>query len=1426
MNVFALITGTILSLMPLTKVSYADFVNTSVGVTDNRGSNCVIGPMMPYGSINPSPQTFKGGTDGYDPAQPIDGFAQLHVSGTGWSSYGHFLIQPQTGELNTAPGSHSSAHSEVVSKPYIFSTTLERYGVKVEVAPSYYSAIYRFTYPQSESSSILFDASQSIARDIATYMGGTLKGNEVGINPEEGSVRMKITINAGWPYGTYDLYSVAYVDKKMETFGVWEDSQKQEGVRSISCDTISTAHKGAWCSFKTEEGERVTLKLAISFTGYDRAEELLRSEIPGWDFDKVAAAGRKDWNRKLSSIRLDNVTEEQMTLFYSALYRVFTLARDRSLDNCKWESDYPFWDDNYAYWDTFRTAYPLLLLIDQDAFRGNVLSMIDRFEHNGCVYDGFIAGIERVPEQGGNNVDCIIAEAYLKGVKGIDWEKAYAIVKHNADERRIGCHSLGGKASSAPEELAYTRYKELGYIPTCKMSTSQTLEFAYNDYCAALMAEGLGHSDDAARWFERSHKWVALWNPDLADGQWKGFLDGRDEDGTFQNIDPRKYGGSWVSPFYEGSAWTYNYYVPHDFERMIELMGGPETFVEKLNFGFEKHLVKYDNEPGFLATRAFVHAGRPDLSSYWVHHSMHNGFDMDGYPGNEDTGAMGSWYVFCNLGLCPSAGQDFYYLNAPIVGKSTITLPGGKKLKIKANASPENVYIKSCKVNGKDWNSPFLPYSAIRRGCKIVFELSSEPTDWGKGVTSPQLPGTILGRNYMDTSRSFSERAEDLVSFMTLDEKVSQMMNSAPAIERLGVPAYNWWNECLHGVARTPYHVTSYPQAIGLAATWDVDAVRTMAGFISDEGRAIYNDSSRKGDRDIYLGLTYWSPNVNIFRDPRWGRGQETYGEDPYLTSRLGVAFVKGLQGDDPHYLKASACAKHFAAHSGPEKGRSSFNSEVSVQDLWDTYLPAFDALVNEAGVSAVMGAYNAVNGQPCCANYLLMNDILRDKWHFGGYVTSDCGAIVNLVRAHKIHDDPASAAADAVRHGVDVECSSDGAYGHLAQAVEQGLISEAEIDRSVARLMETRMRLGMFDPAEMVPFSSIGPEILESGEHSAHALKMARESMVLLKNDSVLPLGNDVRKIALVGPNADNEEMMLANYFGTPSRTWSLYDGLKERLGDDVDIVCEKGCGYIDGYEGVSGKVADADVILFAGGLCADLEGESLPLEADGFSGGDRTSIELPSVQKRLLAELAATGKPVVLILFSGSPFALEWEDASMSAILEAWYPGQAGGLAVADVLTGAYNPSGRLPLTFYKSDNDLPGFNDYSMEGRTYRYFKGEPLYPFGYGLSYTEFEYSGLKVSGRRDRTVSVDVTNVGDRDGEEVVQVYVSAHDMPFRVPVKALKAFRKVAIPKGETTTVTFHMDEESFLVVDDEGFSVPARGRVTISVGDCSMTIY
>lgn len=703
---------------------YVDYVDTRIGVIDTRHSNCVIGPQLPYGSINPSPQTENGDMDGYHPDYPIRGFGQLHVSGTGWGSYGHFLVSPQTGLVGVAE--HDSPHSEDITCAYYYKTKLDRYGITAEIAPSYYSTMYRFTFPQSDEACLLFDASQSVVGDIAKQMKRTILENSADIDPATGKLRMMIKFKGGWPGAPYYLYLAGQFNKPAVEAGVWQGETIEPGRYSIAKEVVDSLHIGTYAKFNTGDNEQVLLKLAISFTSIEKAEAFLANEISDWNFDRVKEQGKQAWEEKLSVIDIETPSEEQKTIFYSAMYRFFTLARDRSLDNSRWESTQPFWDDNYAFWDTFRTAYPLLTLLDEPAMRDNILALIDRFKHNGCVYDGFIGGVDREGEQGGNDVDHVITDAYLKGVKGVDWNEAYKILKYNADERRIGHH--GWKCDSN----TFKKYKELGWIPEWTMSTSQTLEFAYNDYTTALMAKGLGYEEDYKKYAERSHKWINLWNPELESHGYKGFIDARREDGTFSNIGATRYGGSWNTPFYEASSWTYSYYVPHDFDTLIELMGGREKFVERLSYGFKKRLIEYTNEPGFLTTRAFTHAGRPDLSSYWVHDIMHKSFDLTGYPGNDDTGSMGSWYVFSSVGFFPNAGQDYYYLNAPLYSKSVLRLTEGKTLTITANATPENVYIKSCKLNGKEWNTAFIKHSDIASGGTIEMELSNVPTDWGK----------------------------------------------------------------------------------------------------------------------------------------------------------------------------------------------------------------------------------------------------------------------------------------------------------------------------------------------------------------------------------------------------------------------------------------------------------------------------------------------------------------------------------------------------------------------------------------------------------------------------------------------------------------------------------------------------------------------
>ncbi|HKO16838.1 MAG TPA: glycoside hydrolase family 3 C-terminal domain-containing protein [Gemmatimonadaceae bacterium] len=806
--------------------------------------------------------------------------------------------------------------------------------------------------------------------------------------------------------------------------------------------------------------------------------------------------------------------------------------------------------------------------------------------------------------------------------------------------------------------------------------------------------------------------------------------------------------------------------------------------------------------------------------------------------------------------------------------------------------------------------------------------------------------------DYQNESLPFEARARDLVRRMTLEEKVSQMQDVAPAIERLGIPAYNWWNEALHGVARSGL-ATVFPQAIGIAATWDDSLVFRMASVISDEARAKYQQYLREGSRERYQGLTFWSPNINLFRDPRWGRGQETYGEDPFLTGRLAVQFIRGMQGNDPHYLKTVSTVKHFAVHSGPEPARHSFDAEVSERDLRESYLPHFEAGIREGGAYSLMCAYNRVDGKPACGNDVLLQQILRGEWGFRGYVVSDCGAIDAIYLRHKVVPTAAAAAALAVRTGTDLECG--GVYEHLVEAVQQGLVSEAQIDTSVTRLFLARFRLGMFDVPDHVRWAQIPFSDLDSPAHRALARQVARESIVLLRNQrGTLPLRKNLRRIAVIGPNADQWRMLLGNYNGLPADPVTPLRGVREAVARGTRVLYARGADLADGFPvldalpstvfttpdgrrglhveyfsgqtmqgagaplftgtdtvldadwhagaprgdmnpddfsvrwtgsfrppvsgtyhlGLSGtmkfqlylddtllvrsayaehddefpdprlvqanpltlqagqayrlriearetygeaklqlvwspppQVLEADAVKAARqaeavvvclGLTSRLEGEEMPVQIDGFLGGDRTSIDLPAPQRELLQRIVAVGKPTVLVLLNGSALAVNWAQAHVPAIVEAWYPGQAAGRAIADVLFGDYNPGGRLPVTFYKSVNDLPPFDDYAMAGRTYRFFAGTPLYPFGYGLSYTSFRYAHLRPSAPAlaagdSITVQVDVTNTGRRTGDEVVQLY--AHHLGSAVSraIEQLVAYRRVTLRPGETRRVRLRL---------------------------------
>jgi len=820
---------------------------------------------------------------------------------------------------------------------------------------------------------------------------------------------------------------------------------------------------------------------------------------------------------------------------------------------------------------------------------------------------------------------------------------------------------------------------------------------------------------------------------------------------------------------------------------------------------------------------------------------------------------------------------------------------------------------------------------------------------------------------FQNPSLTITERVNNLVSLMTLDEKVHQMIDVTPAIPRLGIAAYNWWNEALHGVARAGV-ATVFPQAIGLGATWDTSLIFKIADIISTEARAKNNEALRNNDYGRYKGLTIWSPNINIFRDPRWGRGQETYGEDPYLTSRIGVSFVKGLQGNDPKYLKTISTPKHYAVHSGPEPDRHKFNAITSKRDFYETYSPAFKALIEEGGAWSIMGAYNRYMNDPACASPFLLQQTLREQWKFKGYVVSDCDAIADIWKDHKTVKTDAEAAAISIKAGCDLNCGDT--YLALNKAVQQGLVSEKDIDTNIKRLFEARFRLGMFDSPTIVTYAQIPYSANDMQSSREVALTSALESMVLLKNNkNTLSLAKNLKTIAVMGPNANNPAIMYGNYNGTPSKSTTPLEGIRNKVSANTQVLYAKGCNWVDAADALTvvpgeilssnnrqglqgeyfanmkfegepvvtrndrkidfnwdekppkglaanefsvrwtGKLAvpetgtyifalsgddgyklyinnkllidkwedqaltttksklllksgenydikleyyqnkgeasikfeyskeldkdpfmealdiasKSDVILFFGGLSSSLEGEEMRVDIDGFKGGDRTNINLPPIQTNLLKKLQSTGKPVILVLMSGSALALNWENENLSAILQAWYPGEEGGNAIADILFGNYNPGGRLPVTFYKSVDQLPPFEDYAMKGRTYRYFEGEPLYPFGYGLSYSKFSYSNLQLPKSMETgttiTIHVDVTNVGQISGDEVIQLYVSNKTAKLPVSLRSLDGFCRVTLKPGEKKTIGFSLNPQQMSIIDNNDNRIQQPGTFEVSIG-------
>ena len=683
--------------------------------------------------------------------------------------------------------------------------------------------------------------------------------------------------------------------------------------------------------------------------------------------------------------------------------------------------------------------------------------------------------------------------------------------------------------------------------------------------------------------------------------------------------------------------------------------------------------------------------------------------------------------------------------------------------------------------------------------------------------------------------RDFKKEAKEIVSKMDLLEKASQLRYDSPAIKRLGIPAYNWWNESLHGVARAGV-ATVFPQAIGLAAMFDEAALGEIGEIIADEGRAKYNEFSKKGDRDIYKGMTFWAPNINIFRDPRWGRGHETYGEDPYLTTRLGVSFIKGLQGEDKdkEYLKAAACAKHFAVHSGPEEDRHHFDAIASKKDMYETYLPAFEAAVKEANVVGVMGAYNRVNGEPACGSKTLLVDILKKDWGFDGYIVSDCWAIRDFHTEHMVTSTAAESAAMAINNGCELNCGNT--YLHIMQAYNEGLVSEETITAAAEKLMEIRLRLGLFD--ENCKYNKIPYSVNDSKEHNEVALEAARRSMVLLKNDGILPLNLDkIHTIGVIGPTANSRTVLEGNYFGTASRYTTLVEGIQDYVGDKARVYFAEGChlfqNAVSGLAWEDDRLAEAitvaeqsDVVVLCLGLDSTIEGEQGDT-GNAFAGGDKVSLNLIGKQQNLLEKIIEVGKPTILALSTGSAMAINFAQEHCNAIFETWYPGAHGGKAFAELLFGKYSPSGKLPVTFYKTTEELPDFKDYSMKNRTYRYMTNEALYPFGYGLNYAKIKVESATLTkkdqdGEMSYTVKAKVVNESDVASHDTVEVYIKDMESVFAVPNFSLCAFKSVYLEGNATLEVELEIKEQALTVVDEEGKRFIDSKYFEVYVGTCA----
>lgn len=697
-----------------------DYVDNRIGVVDVI-SNCVIGPQLPQGSINPSPQTIKGEDDGYAPNEPIRGFGQLHVSGTGWGTNGQVFISPQIG-LAVGETAHDSPKSAETAKPYEYGVTLSRYQIAAKVSPSYHSAIYQFSFPKSDSASLLLDITHNIPMDIKSVIGGAVSKGEVHFENQNHTRFSGYGIyRGGFGGGDYPVYFTAEISKQPQNYGTWINGKINPKSDSQSL-LAKNDRVGAFVNFSTKANEAVYLKIAVSYKSIEQAKTWLNQEITAWDYSKARQNAKEIWNKQLEKIEVEGGSEKDKTIFYSALYHAQLMPRNRTNDTKQFGKDVQMWDDHFAVWDTWRTLYPLHALINPDVVSGTVNSFIARFKKNGVVRDAYVNGNDMQNEQGGNNVDNIIADAYQKNIKGIDWEEAYKVLKYDADYQRLGSFAW------RKQDSLNNTYKKTGWIPVGIMSCSMSLEYSYNDYCTAQVAKGLGKTADYNQYLERSKLWVNLWNKNAASEGFKGFIEPKTLKGDFVDIDLKAYPGSWKNYFYEGSSWNYSWFMPHQFKELVALNGGNEAFVKKLNYGFENKLINYSNEPAFLAVHGFLYAGRPDLTSYWVRQLMSKAFTDKGYPGNDDSGAMSAWYAFSAMGFFPNAGQDIYYLTGPLFNKIKVHLGNGQLLTILApKASVENIYVRSIRVNGKKWDSAIITQDMINKNCTIEFEMGNKP---------------------------------------------------------------------------------------------------------------------------------------------------------------------------------------------------------------------------------------------------------------------------------------------------------------------------------------------------------------------------------------------------------------------------------------------------------------------------------------------------------------------------------------------------------------------------------------------------------------------------------------------------------------------------------------------------------------------------